>query len=193
MLIERMMISYRRQHRNEKLAAICVGSSIGHRYCVRSIVTQRWHEFIFEVTAPYWFAASAGASWIARLYHESFDHTMEDVIIVIAIFAVHAEILHRLRTLGGKQFQMNVPTRCMQRCRVVQFLDAYLQATGKWVKDIGTFWMRFTLAFWYGDNVLFRWLLIEHITIDVLQIGWQSSGVQVKSLLSVWDENAKGK
>lgn len=88
-------------------------------------MTQRRHEFIFEIAAPNRFAASSSTSWIAGLYHKSFDDAMEDVTIVIAILAVHAEILYRFWTLGGKQFQMNVPTRCMQRCRIVQFLDSW--------------------------------------------------------------------
>lgn len=117
-------ISYRWQHRNEKLASIRIGSGVGHWNCVRSIVTQRRNEFVFEFATPYWFAACAGAGWISGLYHEPFDDTMENVSIVIAIFAMYTEILNRFRTLGGEQFQMNVPARSVQCCGIVQLLDA---------------------------------------------------------------------
>lgn len=82
-------------------------------------------EFILEITAPNRFAASARASWIARLNHETFDHTMENVTVVVAIFAVHTKVLHRLWTFAAKQFEMYIATRCMYRTIAVQFLETY--------------------------------------------------------------------
>lgn len=96
------IVTYRRQHRNEELTAIRVGSSIGRGQCVWTIMSQRRYKFIFEISTPNRFATRSGASWIACLYHETFDYAMEDVVVVIAILGVHTEVLNRFRTFGGE-------------------------------------------------------------------------------------------
>lgn len=90
-------------------------------------MSQVWMEFIFEIAAPDGLTTGACASWIARLYHESFDNTMENVAVVITIFTMHTEVLHWFRTFGAKQFQMNISTCCVYRCCIVQFLETYFK------------------------------------------------------------------
>jgi len=41
-----------RHGRNEELATVGVGSSVGHRQRARTIVAQRWVELVFKVLAP---------------------------------------------------------------------------------------------------------------------------------------------
>lgn len=127
--------TYRRQHRNEELAAVRVGPRIGHAHRVRPIVLQRRHKFILEVTAPNRLAASARAGRIARLHHEPLDDAMENVPIVVARFAVHAKVLDRFGALGGKQFHVHVAQRCVNGGRTVDTLDAYNRIYTVLIKD----------------------------------------------------------
>ena len=48
---------------------------------------------------------------VSGLYHERLDDAVEDVAVVVAVPGVHAEVLHRLRTLVGEQLQVDVAQR----------------------------------------------------------------------------------
>lgn len=117
--------TYCGQNSDEKLTSIRVCASICHWHSVRSIMSKRWMEFIFEVTAPNRFTACSGAGWIASLNHETFDYTMEYVAIVVAVFAVHAEVLDCFRAFSSKKFHVNITASCVQRGRGVQFLNTW--------------------------------------------------------------------
>lgn len=87
-------------------------------------MSQRWMEFILEITAPNRFTSRSCTSWISSLDHESFDDTMENMPVIIAIFAVHTEVFHRFWTFSGKQFQVNIST-CRVYCGgIVELLES---------------------------------------------------------------------
>ena len=122
---------------------------------------KRWHEFIFEISAPNRLTARSRACGIAGLNHEAFDHPMEYVRIVIAIATVHTEILNRFRAFGCEELHMNVTQCRMNRGIVVELLGA--------------------LAFGYGNDIFLGGFLVEDISVDILQVGRQTSTVQVES------------
>lgn len=118
--------SYRWQNRNEELTAIRIRTSIGHAHSVWSIVFQRRHKLILEVTAPYRLTTSSGASWIPSLHHKALDNAMENMSVVVTGFAVDAKVLDRFGTFGGEEFHVNVAQCCVNGGRAVDALDAYV-------------------------------------------------------------------
>lgn len=52
---------------------------------------------------------------------------MENVSVVVAILAVYAEILRRLRAFGGKEFHVNVAFGRVQRARIVDALNTCVE------------------------------------------------------------------
>ena len=66
---------------------------------------------------------------------------VEDVTIIIPITRVYAEVLHSLRTLAGKQIQVNVPYGGVD--------------SGVLIQSWGT------LLFSCRYNILFAWLLVR--------------------------------
>ena len=87
---------------------------------------ERGAELILKLTAPDRLATGTGAGRIARLYHEALDHTMEQMPVVVAVLAVHAEIFHRFRALLATQAQVNVTHRRVQYRIVVDLLHAWV-------------------------------------------------------------------
>lgn len=79
-------------------------------------------EFVFELTAPDTFAAGAGSGRIARLYHEAFDDSVKYVAVVVAVFRVYAEILHRLGDVLAEEIHVDVAERCMNDRGIVYLL-----------------------------------------------------------------------
>mmetsp|Transcript_47858 Transcript_47858/g.79394 ORF Transcript_47858/g.79394 Transcript_47858/m.79394 type:complete len:297 (+) Transcript_47858:373-1263(+) len=68
-------------------------------------------KLIVKHTAPNTFTASRITFRVASLNHKTANHAMKNDIVVVAIQAVHTEILHRLWTFDGKQFQINIAKR----------------------------------------------------------------------------------
>lgn len=90
--------SYTWNDSDEKLWAVGIWTGVGHREHIRLVVFEIRVEFVFEVAAPNRRAASAVSLWIACLYHELFDYSMEDVAVVVAVARVNCEVLNALRT-----------------------------------------------------------------------------------------------
>ena len=80
-------------------------------------------------------------------YENPPDNSVEDVAIIVTIPRVHAEILHSLWTLSGKQVQVDVPHSGVDGGILVQ----------AWC----------SLLFSGGYDVFFAWLLVEHIPVIV--------------------------
>ncbi len=69
---------------DEKLRAVGVGSTVGHAHRERAVVLQTFMELVLEIFAPDRLSATPSSFRIARLDHESLDHTMEQNPIVIS-------------------------------------------------------------------------------------------------------------
>ncbi len=75
----------RRYRRNKELTSVGVGSSVGHTDLERRIMTQGRMEFVFKLSAPATLTTCAISLGITGLYHETFDDTMENDAIVVAV------------------------------------------------------------------------------------------------------------
>merc|ERR1719221_2139780 len=104
-------------------------------------------EFIFELATPYTFTTSAISLGISCLDHKSLNNTMEDSVVVITIFRMHREILHRLWTLLKEKLDHNITHRCVDGSLFAQWVFCP-----------------------YGcghRGIFFSWLFIENITTVV--------------------------
>lgn len=59
---------------------------------------QRWVELVLKLPSPYRLPPSAGACGVTSLDHELLDDSVEYVTVVVAIGAVHTEVLHSFGT-----------------------------------------------------------------------------------------------
>lgn len=87
------------------------------------------HKLIAELVTPNGLSAAARPRRIARLRHESLDHAMEYVPVVIPVLAMHAKVLHRLRTLPAEQLQVDIPLGRVDHRIVEDLLHFYGRET----------------------------------------------------------------
>ena len=70
---------------DEKLRAVGVWSSVGHTHCIRLVMFQIGMKFVLELVSPNRRTAGAVTLRVARLHHELFDNSVEDVTVVVAV------------------------------------------------------------------------------------------------------------
>ena len=82
----------RRRERNEELAPVRVGTTIGHAEHACASVFQGGFDFVFELFTIDGITAAACASRVASLDHEIRDDAMEDDVVIVAPLSESREI-----------------------------------------------------------------------------------------------------
>merc|ERR1711959_186280 len=75
-------------------------------------------ELVLEFASPDTFPSGTVTIRVSSLHHKARDHAVEDNAIVVAVLAVHREILRRLRALLKEDLDDNVPKRSVERGRL---------------------------------------------------------------------------
>lgn len=140
----------RRRQSYEKLAAVRVRARVRHRNRVRPVVPQMRPDLVLELPTPDALAARPISGRIARLYHETLDHAVKHVPVVIAVLAVHAEVLDGFRAVFREQFQVHVAEDRVNDGVFVQALRD---------RVVGG-----------RENVLFRRLFVEDVAVLVVRL-----------------------
>jgi hypothetical protein len=77
-------------------------------------VVKSWVYFVSEFLAPDRLAASTITIWITSLYHEALDDSVEDLVVVVAIFCVGNKVLYCLGTFIREKVTMDFPFTCIE-------------------------------------------------------------------------------
>lgn len=120
----------RRRQGDEKLAAVCIRSCIGHGKNTSASVLERGADLVLEFLAVDALAAAAGACWVSSLNHKTRNYTVEDCVVVIVSICESGEVVAGLgmRLMHGCALgsgDVGLPWAHV-RCRVLQLQDPRL-------------------------------------------------------------------
>lgn len=101
-----------RNHSNEKLRSIGIGSSIRHWQHKGSLVFEfRENNFVSKSISPYTLSSCAVSFWTTWLNHEALNDSVEDHSVVIAFFSELHKILTCLWAVIVEELEVNI-THC---------------------------------------------------------------------------------
>ena len=122
--------------------------------------------------------------------HKSFNGPMEDVIVVVSVFAVNAEVFHRFGTFLGEHLQVDVAHSRVDDGRVVDSLRAdgirgrdhvFLR---RFLVEHVTFGSRSFTVIWVSPNNGHNFNYLLEFSIDCAQIDRTLSKKGQRSMLS---------
>lgn len=123
---------------DEELAGIGSRPIIRHGHHAPLVVLQVLLEFILELPPVYRLASLAGACGVPRLHDESFDVSVEQVVVVVITGGQGEEVLARSRTLVAEQLYFDVPGIGVQGDRHSTQIGRWM---GRWMaEDEGYYW-----------------------------------------------------
>lgn len=100
---------------DEKLTAICIGSSVCHSYQIRLLKSVLfWTQLICEIISPNGLSTCTITIRITCLAHESFNNSMENQTIVVSFFGQFNKVLTCFWCVINKQFDMNITHCCLK-------------------------------------------------------------------------------
>ena len=96
---------------NVKLRSVRIFAAVSHRESAWLGMSHRRSDLVLEFTSPDRLPSRAVSLWASRLYHEAFDHPVEDHVAIVAILCMSCEVLYRFGALSRIQLAVDFTLR----------------------------------------------------------------------------------
>lgn len=116
--------------RDEELAAICVGSSVRHRYDSGASVLQIPGNFICKLATVDALSASSRARWVSSLDHKVSYNSMEDGAVVVSALGQRRHVVTGSRCVAIVQLDAECPNAGLELDVRVRLLSGGLVGSG---------------------------------------------------------------
>ena len=123
--------------RDEELAAICVGSSVRHRYDSGASVLQIPGNFICKLSTVDALSASSCARWVSSLDHKVSYNSMEDGVVVVSALGQRRHVVTGSRCVAIVQLDAERPNAGLELDVRVRLLSAGLVGSRHCIRNNG--------------------------------------------------------